>query len=611
MASLTIDQFVRVETAVEPSFSSDGKHVAYRSNRSGVFQVFLVGAEGERIHPAEQLTDTGGVVYSAKFRPHSREILYITDQGGNEQYQIHLLDADTRTSRPLAAAPGIIHNPGAFSSDGRCFSYGSNKRDRRFFDIYVSDLHTGEERLVYRQDGMNLPGRFNDDAGALLIRRPNLDKAAGDNDLYLLDLSRNDPPIKLTGHREVAQYSGACFHPSGHVLVLSDEEREFIGLQRIDPESLTRQYIHEPDWDIEQFSLGPGGEMLAVIVNEDGYSRLSVHRMTPRAEMGPPVTIPEPPAGILGNLRWCPDGQALVFTLVSAGQASNVWLLDLENMECRPVSQSAMGGVPPEVLPEPQTIRYPSFDGRPVPAFFFVPHRAQKKEKLPCVIIVHGGPESQSRPSLWGVRGAAAAYLLALGRIAVLAPNVRGSTGYGKAYQHADDVEKRMDAVRDLIAALDWLEADGVVDPKRIAVMGGSYGGFMTLAGITEAPERWAAAIDLFGIANFETFLEKTGPWRRKHRAAEYGEDPGFLRSISPLHKADRIQTPLLVIQGDQDVRVPPHESEQIVETVRSKGGVVDYILFEQEGHGIQKIANRLTMEKRICAFLEKHLSID
>jgi dipeptidyl aminopeptidase/acylaminoacyl peptidase len=223
------------------------------------------------------------------------------------------------------------------------------------------------------------------------------------------------------------------------------------------------------------------------------------------------------------------------------------------------------------------------------------------------MIYVHGGPESQSRPVLWSSSNAPLFYLLTQG-VALLVTNVRGSTGYGKEYAHADDVEQRMDSVRDLVAAVDWLASTGEVDPNRVGVLGGSYGGFMVLAAITEAPERWAAAVDLYGIANFETFLKFTGAWRRKQRAAEYGEDPEFLRTISPIHGAHRIRAPLLVIQGDHDVRVPQEESEQIVETVRRNEGIVEYIVFPDEGHGIQRLPHRLELARRTVAFLEQHL---
>jgi dipeptidyl aminopeptidase/acylaminoacyl peptidase len=313
------------------------------------------------------------------------------------------------------------------------------------------------------------------------------------------------------------------------------------------------------------------------------------------------------PDGIIAQPAWRDDGHALALTFESARHIPNVWLIDLRDGKAEEVTQASAGDVAPSMLPEPELIRYTTFDGREIPAYYYRPLDAAPDRKLPCMVLVHGGPEAQSRPALWG-RYAAPQYLLARGDIALLVPNVRGSTGYGREYSHADDVELRMDSVRDLIAAIDWLTEVGGVDPERIGVMGGSYGGFMTLAAITEAPERWGVAVDLFGIADFETFLKFTGPWRRRHRAREYGEDPAFLRTISPIHKADRIRTPLLVIQGDHDVRVPQEESEQIVDTIRANDGIVEYIVFPEEGHGIQKLPNRLEMGKRIVAFLEEHL---
>ena len=380
-----------------------------------------------------------------------------------------------------------------------------------------------------------------------------------------------------------------------------------MALQRLPAGGGKRSYTLEFDWDIEQFAVSPDGTRLVASVNQDGYSRLFAYKLDRNGAPGSALPLPEVPGGVISLIRWRPDGGAITFTLSSASLPSDVWIAEIGAAEAVRVSQSSLGPLPPDVIPEPAVVRYPSFDGLEIPAFFYVPRDRPAGARLPCLILVHGGPEAQARPTLWGNR-ASAASLLARGEIALLVPNVRGSTGYGKAYQHADDVERRMDSVRDLIAATDWLAETGIVDPERIGVAGGSYGGFMTLAAITEAPDRWAAAVDLFGIANFETFMERTGSWRRAHRAAEYGSDPAFLRSISPIHKADRITAPLLVVQGDQDVRVPPHESEQIVETVRSNGGVVDYLLFEQEGHGIQKLPNRLAMERRITEFLEEHL---
>jgi len=608
--AFTLEDFVRIETSAQPSYDSNGAHLAFRSNRSGVSQAYVMPAAGGE---ARQLTDTGGVIYEVAFRPGVDQLLTIADDGGDEQYQLHLLDVTSGASRPLASMPHVIHNFGAWSPDGRLLSFGTNRRNRSHFDVWVLDVDSGEERLVLEDDSMNAAGRFTPDGRGLLVLRPNLE-APGDNTLWLVDLE--DPegaeaPRLLTAHDDLSEWLSA--HPvapaSGGmvVLALANEGREFFGLQRIDLETGAREVLIERDWDLEALAVAPEGTRLAVVVNEDGFSRLELYDLTDDARLGPRIELPDLPAGIVSALEWRSDGGALAFTFEGPRHVSDVWAVDVEARTLTRLTESDSRGLPIETLPEPRLVRYQTFDGREIPAYYYLPAGAADRGPIGCIVLVHGGPEMQSRPALWG-RYPAPHYLLARGDVALLVPNVRGSTGYGKAYSHADDVEKRMDSVRDLVAAADWLAATGEIDPARIGVMGGSYGGFMVLAAITEAPERWGAAIDLYGIANFETFLKFTGPWRRKHRAREYGDDPAFLRTISPIHKADQIRTPLLVFQGDHDVRVPPEESEQIVETVRRNEGIVEYVVYPEEGHGFQKLPHRLDLAERVVAFVDRHL---
>lgn len=607
MAAFTLDGFVKVGVSEQPSYDSTGARVAFRSNRSGVSQAWLMPASGGEARP---LTDTGGVIYRVAFRPAHDQLLYVADDGGDEQYQLHLLDLPTGASRALASMPRVIHNLGAWSPDGRLLSYGSNRRDRAFFDIYVLDVETGEERLVFQHDGMNAAGQFAPDGRSLLVSRPNLE-VPGDSALWLLDLAGGGEPRLLTAHDDLSEWTDAHLHPGGAVLALADDGREFTALQRIDLATLGREYLLTHEWGLEALALTPDGSRLAVVVNEDGYGRIEAYEVTADARLGRPIALGQPAGGVASTPEWRPDGGALAFTFEGPRHVPDIWVTDVGSGAAARLTASRTQGLPLESLPEPRLIRYTSFDGREIPAFYYVPEHAPDGAPgdgpLACMVLVHGGPEMQSRPTLWG-RYPGPHYLLARGDVALLVPNVRGSSGYGKEYGHADDVEKRMDSVRDLLSAADWLAASGEVDPKRIAVMGGSYGGFMVLAAITEAPGRWAAAVNLYGIANFETFLRFTGAWRRKHRSREYGEDPEFLRSISPIHKAHLIRTPLLVFQGDHDVRVPPEESEQIVETVRRNEGVVEYVVYPEEGHGFQKLPHRMDLARRVVAFVDEHL---
>ncbi len=604
-----LEAFVRTESSDTPVFDATGRWMAFRSNRSGVWQAWLCDLDTGEVTP---LTDTGGVIYSLAMRPGHRELLYVADDGGDEQFQLHLLDLDTRASRPLASRPRVIHNLGAWSADGRFLSYASNLRDRSAFDFYVLDLDAlgdqgPEERLLLEHDGMLEAGRFAPDGTHVLCRQVNLE-SPGDSLLLRVPLAATEPPEVLTPHDDLSEWFDARELPSGVILAVTNDGRDLAGLQRIDPATGRREYLVERDWDVEAMTIPADASRIAIALNEDGYSRIEAYTLTPDGRLGDPIALPPLlPGAVATGMTWGPATGSLVCSMETPRHIPDLWELVPDDAEPRRLTTGDAHGLPLDALPLPRVIRYPSFDGREIPAFLYVPEHPTVEGPLPCLVLVHGGPEMQSRPPLWA-RYSGPQYLLARGDVALLVPNVRGSTGYGKEYSHADDVELRMDSVRDLLAAVDWLAGSGEVDPARIGVMGGSYGGFMVLAAITEAPERWAAAIDLYGIANFETFLEHTGPWRRKHRAREYGTDPAFLRSISPIHRADQIRCPLLVFQGDHDVRVPPEESEQIVETVRQNEGDVEYVVYPEEGHGFHKLGHRLDLARRVAEFAQRTL---
>jgi len=284
------------------------------------------------------------------------------------------------------------------------------------------------------------------------------------------------------------------------------------------------------------------------------------------------------------------------------------------------VTKSDRAGIPQESFVAPELITFKSFDGLDVSAWYYKPidkhgymifgrpsqEKIDKITKLPVIVSVHGGPESQERPGFNPLYQ----YYLSRG-YAVLAPNVRGSTGYGKVYTHLDDVENRENSVKDLAYAVEWLKAKGGADPKRIAVTGGSYGGYMTLAAITLYPELWAAAVNTVGIVNWESFLKNTSSYRRRQREVEYGmldRDIDFLRAISPIKKIDRIKTPLFVIHGKNDPRVPYTEAEQVVKALKDRGAIVEYKLYDDEGHGISKLKNRLELYPLVADFLDKYM---
>lgn len=596
----TAATFAATASASGPRFLSDGR-IVFLSSRDGPPHAFALDPTGT---PATDLTPDAGVIYRIAPRPHHPELLYVSDVGGDEQHQINLLNLDSGHHRLLLGADGVIHGFGAWSADGQRIAYVSNARDGTHFDVFVLHVDSGESQCVFKHDGMNAVEHFMANDQGLIISRPNLD-LPGDNDLFEIMFDDAIEPRCVTTHSDAAEWQSVHVYADGTVLALCDEGSEVVGLQRIDGHTGQRSFLRLPQWDIEAAAVSRDANKIAFVINEDAYSRIELFGLSADGQLGDELPVPTLPAGVVSGPAWSRDGSTLAVAFESASITPAIYIL-ASNDKTATCLRGSSHGVAAGQVPEPTTIRYRSFDDSEVPALFYRPINVPPP--WPCLVVVHGGPEAQSRPGLWR-RYAGPLALLARG-VALLVPNVRGSTGYGRSYEHADDQDKRMDAVKDLLACTDWLSASGEIDTTRVGVMGQSYGGFMTLAAITEAPERWAAAVNLYGVVNFETLLEHTGPWRRRHRAREYGDDPALLRRISPIHKATNIRTPLLVAQGDRDVRVPQEESEQIVSAVRANAGVVEYVIYPNEGHGIEQLAHRIDLAERIEAFCAVHLGL-
>ena len=587
---------MNIRTATSPSFSHDRRYIAFLTNITGTPQVWRISVKGGW---PEQLTYYDERVRGALCSPTEDRIAFATDLGGNERDQIYLLSPRTGLVTPLAVEPGIIHGLEPWSYDGKRLSYRSNARNRTFFDVYVADVSSGESQRVLEHDGTNAAAAWSHDGRLLLVRRSNTNL---DSDLYLINLGSGGVRC-LTPHKGEASYSNPVFTPDDRsILCLTNRDREFRALVSIDVESNEEKLILEEKWDLGDLALSRDGSKVAYTVNEEGYSKLKIMDLN-EGEIEEVKGIPK---GIVSRATWSPDGRMLAFNFSGSRFNSDIWLFNRESGEVLQLTRSDRGGIPEEAFVEPELVRFKTFDGLDIPAFLYMP-KTWEGEKPPVVLQVHGGPESQSRPRFNSI----IQYLVNHG-FAVLSPNVRGSSGYGKTYIHLDDVRKRMDSVHDLKYAHRWLVESSRVDPQRIAIYGGSYGGFMVLAAVTTYPDLWAAGVDLYGIANFVTFLENTGPWRRHLRASEYGDpvkDREFLGEISPVHKADRITAPLLVVHGVNDPRVPKFETDQIVGALNRRGVAVRYVLFDDEGHGIVKLKNRLIAYGAIIEFLEEHLA--
>ncbi len=610
-------RYLNMRSANTPALSPNGSRVAFLSDITGNYQVWSVGLHED---PAQrwprQLSFFADKVWEIHGTPVANHLVAVGDVGGNERQQFYLisnygLDADGHEAhdvRKLTTDDMAIHRFGVWSSDGETIFYTSNARNKVDFDLYRMEVTTGTVHAVHEFKGRRTIAAISPDGRYLLCTE---DVSSSQIELYLVDLAEQTEQ-QLTAGQPAARYAGIDWGENG-IYLLTDALHDRGALCRYDlaTQSLYRlcdATIAREAGELELFTVAHNGHSAALTYNVEGTSHLYLLDLTE----GNPERVGNIPEGIIGGLKFNAAGTALVFDLQSPTRPQDIWLVNLDDQACHQVTYSNHAGVDATSFVAPTLIHYPTFDGREIPAFYFsppgaAPHPAASRG-YPCILYVHGGPASQLRPD-FDVRFQ---YFLGQG-YAILATNVRGSTGYGRAYMLLDEVELRMDSVTDLRYAVQWLHQQPEIDAQRIAIYGRSYGGFMVLAALTEYPELFAAGVNVVGIANWVTFLERTSPWRRAHREVEYGsltEHRALLERISPIHKAERITAPLMVLAGDNDPRVPLYESEQVVDRVRNAGGTVQFIHYADEGHNFSKLNNRIDSFTKMAEFLATYLAM-
>jgi dipeptidyl aminopeptidase/acylaminoacyl peptidase len=583
----SLQDLLEVRWALPADVAADGT-VLFRWNRTGTYQLYLAQPGGGE---PEQLTDFAEPV-TGMFVPGADRLLLAMDEGGNEREQLYLLDlAPGAEAQPLVVEPDFLHVEPCLSRDGRLLAYGCNRRNGTDVDVYVRSLVTGEERCVFSPGGLADPAGFAPDGRTLAI--VHLTEVTGDNDLFLLDLETG-AVLHVEPDEHDAYFGVPAWLPDGSAFFFATSSgRDTSAIARFDLASGQWRYVLEDDWDLE-CRLDLEGRRLVVDANEEGYTRVRVHDPT-TLELVREVGLPEP--GVVSDFALSPDGAALALGWSSPRRPWTVVIADLETGATRTLD-TAESAVDPDALAAPSLHRFDSFDGESVPYFLFEPAGGGARA---TVFEIHGGPESQRRPMWIPV----VQYLVGHG-YAVALPNVRGSTGYGKRYGHLDDVRLRLDSVRDLVALREHLR------PERAVLYGGSYGGYMVLAGLAFHPERWAAGIAVVPISSFVTFLENTSSYRRAFREREYGSlerDRDFLVDVSPLTHVDRMAAPLFLIHGANDPRVPLSEAEQIHAELTSRGIPTELLVYPDEGHGLNKLRNRLDAYPRAMAWLERVLA--
>ena len=608
-----IERYLNVRSAHGASVGPDGDTLSFLMDTTGVPQVWTLDAPGAW---PEQRTFFDDRVTFASWSPERLELIVGRDRGGNEKEALYRLDVADGSITDLTEHPDAKHWFGGWSPDGERFAFASNRRDESVFDVYVQDRDaTGADaERVYEGDGWFSVAGWSPDGDRLLLTESH---SSFDQDVYVLDVATGSRR-HLTPHEGTVRHLSANWGPDGeYVYLVTDRDTDTLRLSAIDlstddlsaveaaGDDETAAALADDAWNVDGVAVDQDSRRLVYTRNVDGYTELGVGELVAPTRLDGFPT-PDLPPCVAGGVSFGPDGDRFALTVTRSDDTANVYVVDVPSGETERFTRASTAGIPRDIFVTPELVRYPSFDGREIPAFFSLPETDTGHGETPVVVDVHGGPESQRRPSFGRVKQ----YLLSRG-YAVFEPNVRGSTGYGKAYTHLDDVEKRMDSVADLKAGVDWLHDHPAVDPDRIAVMGASYGGFMSLAAMTAYPDVWAAGVDIVGIANFATFLENTGDWRRELREAEYGsldEDREFLESISPINNVDRIDAPLFVLHGANDPRVPVGEAEQIAEQAADQGVPVEKLVFDDEGHGISKRENRIEAYTAVVEFLDQHV---
>jgi dipeptidyl aminopeptidase/acylaminoacyl peptidase len=588
----------------------------YQNTRGASFQGWLDGSsmliatrfgDTAQIHRLqtpmgmrEQMTFYKEPVSGASIQPleAGQGFLFSKDVGGNEFYQLHYYDLKTRQVRMLT--DGKSRNQGGlWSQDGSQMAYSSTLRNGKDTDIWVRGLN-GEAKLIVKEGGSWGASDFSPDGKKLLVsqyisandsRPGEVNIASGKLEMFPIDGGK-------------AAFSDFQYARNGKgVFFISDEESEFQHL-RFHDLSTNKKTIISKDipWDVEGFAQSKDGKSIAFGTNEDGISTLRVID-TARYKTR---TLPKLPIGVIGGLDFSPNGQKIALSINSATSPNDIYVINLKSSQLTRWTQSEVGGLDSNTFIAPSLIRYKSFDGKEIPAFLY---RPEGKGPFPVVINIHGGPEAQAQPNFNpGIQ-----YMLREMKMAVLVPNVRGSSGYGKTYLQLDNGFKRKDSVKDIGALLDWIATQPSLDKDRVGVSGGSYGGYMVLASMVDYNKRIRAGIDVVGISNFTTFLTNTESYRRDLRRAEYGDerDPkmrAFHEEIAPLNNAKAISRPLFVAQGFNDPRVPYTEAEQMVEAVRGNGGDVWYLMFKDEGHGFAKKTNSDYFGAASMLFWERYL---
>ena len=596
----TIEQFMDTVRIGGASFSSDEKEILFHNNKTGIFNVYSVPVTGGE---AKQLTNsTKESTFAVTYFPNDSRFIYTYDRGGNENNHLYLMGAD---GKEIDLTPGekTKANFLGWSHDRKSFFFSTNERDARFFDVFEMAIADMKPVLIFKDETGYDFADISNDKRYLAFGKPG--DSTTDADIYLFD-TQTKAMKHITPHKGEIAFGPVTFDPqSKYLYYLTDEGNEFQYLKRYDLSSGKSDVVEREQWDIWGTSFSHNGKYRVTVINQDARTVIKIYDTA----TGKLVPMPKIPDGDITGVNISPSETRMAFYLNGDRSPSNLYVYDFASRKVTKLTNSLNPEINPADLVDTEIIRYKSFDGMQIPAILFKPHQASPQNKVPAIVLVHGGPGGQARK---GYR-AQVQFLVNQG-YAVLDVNNRGSSGYGKSFFIADDRKHGREPLWDVVEAKKYLQSLGWVDENKIGVMGGSYGGYMVLAALAFKPEEFAVGVDVFGVSNWVRTLKSIPPYWESFRKSLYKEigDPetqlDMLKEVSPLFHADKIRRPLIVLQGANDPRVIKPESDEIVEAVKKSGVPVEYVVFDNEGHGFTKKVNEIRANKAILEFLDKHL---
>jgi dipeptidyl aminopeptidase/acylaminoacyl peptidase len=581
------------------SFSADEKRLLYSSNQSGIFNVYSVPVAGGDATPITRSTTDS--TFAVSYFPTDDRILYTRDNGGNELNHLYVRETDG-SEKDLTPGDKLKASFAGWTPAADAFYVRSNERDPRFFDIYRYDAKTYDRKLFYKDEvGYDL-GAISGDGKWVAFSKA---KGTSDSDIHL-GSAETGKMTHISPHEGQADYSPEDFDPDSRFLYYTTNDGgEFMRVRRYELATGKHEDVEKADWDVAFTRFSHRGAYRVTAVNEDG--RTALHIVDTKT--GRPLALPALPAGDITSVTIARGEGRLAFYVNGDRAPSNLYVWTIGEAQPRRLTDTLTKDIDSEDLVDAQIVRFKSFDGTTVPSIFFKPHQATPQGKAPALVWVHGGPGGQTRKGYSSL----IQYLVNHGYV-VLGINNRGSSGYGKTFYVADDQKHGHEPLWDCVEGKKYLATLPYVDKDRVGIIGGSYGGYMTLAALSLQPDAFAAGVDMFGISNWVRTLESIPAWWESQRLALYKEigDPvkqrAMLMEVSPLFHSDKIKKPLMVLQGANDPRVIKPESDDIVAAVKKNRVPVEYVVFDDEGHGFAKKKNQIEGYRKILEFLDRYL---